>query len=69
MVYKTGDRVRLVGLDDFDGDINGRKGALRSPGMAMYDWIVNLDVGVPIGVYERNIELLRWWKFWRSKTN
>lgn len=63
--YKTGDRVRLVQF--LDDDINGRKGTLRSPGMAMFDWIVNLDSGEPMGVYEGRIEPLRWWKFWRSR--
>lgn len=64
--YKRGDRVRLVGFME-DSGVNGQKGTLRSPGMAMFDWIVNLDAGQPMGIYERNIEPLRWWKFWRSK--
>lgn len=63
VVYKTGDRVRVTGTYG----ATGLKGTLRSPGMAMFDWIVNLDIGEPMGVYEDTIEPLRWWKFWRSK--
>lgn len=65
--YKTGDRVRLKGFME-DSGVNGQKGKLRSPGLAWFDWIVNLDVnGQPMGIYETNIEPLRWWKFWRSR--
>lgn len=67
MGYEVGDRVRVVGFMG-DSGVNGKKGTLRSPGMAGFDWIVNLDVnGEPMGVYETNLEPLRWWKFWRSK--
>ncbi len=62
-VYKTGDRVRVMVAGTY-GEA-GLKGTLRSPGMAMFDWIVNLDIGEPMGVYERDIEPLRWWKFWK----
>ena len=60
--YRTGGRVIVVG----DHMAAGVKGRLRSPGMAMFDWILQCeDSGEPMGVYERNIELPPWWKFCR----
>ncbi len=60
--YSTGDRVIVVG----DHGAAGVKGRLRSPGLAMFDWILQReDTGEPMGVYEMNLEPLPWWKFWR----
>ena len=59
-----GDRVRIIG--DHPGA--GVKGRLHSPGVNMYDWILRRDdTGIPMGVYEKDLERVRWWKFWRSR--
>jgi hypothetical protein len=53
--FRTGDRAIVVG----DHMAAGVKGRLRSPGLAMFDWILQReDSGKPMGVYERNIERL-----------
>lgn len=62
--YRTGDKVRVVGHHL----AAGATGRIRSPGMPMCDWIMNLDsTGEPMGIYESDMERVHWWKFWRSK--